>query len=553
MTTPDPSTPSDTPESSEASTPEDTDAGFVVALGSSAGGLDAITAFFRHMPPGSGMAFVVIPHLSMHEKSQLASILRNHTPMTVTPLQNGDTPQPDTVHVLPSRQTLRIRENRFVLTDPDPHLAIHHPIDIFFESLAMERRNHAIGIILSGTGHDGMRGIRAIKQHGGFLLAQTPETAAFDGMPRSAISTGILDAILPPEQMATRLLQYKIKPGARHPFPAPHPPDADYDACLNAILELIRNETGMDFSRYKRNTLCRRIDRYIHIHQRESIRAYLQLLKHSPKDVQILSRELLIGVTRFFRDPDAFAFLRTRILPPLVQHTPPDQPIRIWVSACSTGEEAYSIAILLHDYLAGIHDPHDFHILATDIDTRALATAAAGSYPASIASDVDPVRLQQHFTQENGRYTVNPALRARITFTPHDFTRPPPCAGQDLITCRNILIYLQVTLQREILASFQSALRPEGYLFLGTSESIGNLSESFTILDPKWKLFRKKPAALQVMPPPRATWDSPPHAYIEAARKHPLLHDFLLSMPPLSHDSAHNPPPPGPNPRKDTP
>ncbi len=457
----------------------------VVGIGASAGGLEALERFFDGMPADTGLAFVVVQHLSPDHKSLMVELLSKHTPMRVCRVEDEMAVEADTVYLLPPKKSVTLQGDLLRLEDRPPGHAVPLPIDIFFSSLAEARGEEAVGIVLSGTGSDGMRGVRDLKAAGGTVLVQDEASAKFDGMPRAAISTGIVDAVLPPEQMGARL-----RPLAHPEPPSLDPADEAVASAYGRIVDRLRSQAGHDFTHYKASSVLRRIERRMGVNAVPSLQAYADLVASSPEEVGILYRDLLIGVTRFFRDRDAYELVRTRVLPALLEKGRWDQQVRIWVAGCSTGEEAYSLGILLLEAMEAAGRRVPVKIFATDVDRRALEAASAGAYPASIAADVSPERLARYFVRRGDHYVVGRELRATVLFAAHNVVRDPPFTRVDLVTCRNLLIYLEPVLQRRALSLFHYALNQGRYLLLGPAESLGELADQFQVVDARWKLYQ---------------------------------------------------------------
>ncbi len=461
-----------------------------VGLGASAGGLEAIEAFFNHMPPATGLAFILIQHLSPDYKSLMVELLSKRTEMQVRRAENGMRVESDTVYLIPPKKILSIFHGKLILGDPERSRAgIFLPIDIFFRSLAEDQGDKAIGIILSGTGSDGTRGVRAIKESGGMVMVQDETTAKFDGMPRSAVSTGLVDFILPPDQMPQQLLSFVAHPEQTRTARS----DTlltDEDG-LTRIFSLLRDRHKIDFTYYKPSTVVRRIERRMTVNHINTLRDYTRFMEGYPQEVTTLYRELLIGVTNFFRDPEAFNLLSEKYLPALLDQLA-GPTARFWVAGCSTGEEAYTLAILCRECLDRSGSPLDIKIFATDVDGDAVIHAGNGVYSESIAADLSPDHLSQYFVRRGDEFQISRSIREMVVFAQHNLVKDPPFTNIDLVTCRNLLIYLQPVLQRKVLAHFNFSLNPNGLLFLGHSESIGEMGEWFESLDHKWKIYRSK-------------------------------------------------------------
>jgi two-component system CheB/CheR fusion protein len=468
----------------------------IVGIGASAGGLAAFEAFFSGLPAAveTGMAFVLVQHLAPDHKSILAELLQRYTAMPVFEVDDGMVVRPDCVYIIPPNHDMAFLNGTLQLLKPTAPRGQRLPIDFFFHSLAIDQRERAIGIVLSGTGSDGAQGVRTIKAEGGMVMAQNPASTEFDGMPNSTIASGLVDYILPPAEMPARLIAY-----AAHAFAKPLSTLATLqpgsEAALQKIFVLLRAQTGHDFSQYKPNTIHRRIERRMAVHQVASMADYLSLLQQTPAEVEALFRDLLIGVTNFFRDPDAFQALEEQIIPQIFAgKSAIGGTIRVWIAGCSTGEEAYSIAILLQERMEALRQSHTIQIFATDIDSRAIATARAGIYPASIAGDLSPERLARFFVAEPGgsAYRVQKGLRDMLIFSEQNVLKDPPFSRLDLISCRNLMIYFGAALQKRLLPLFHYSLNPQGMLFLGSSEGIGDFGDLFAVLDRKAKLYQRK-------------------------------------------------------------
>lgn len=466
----------------------------IVAIGASAGGLAAFEAFFAGLPADTlpGMAFVLVQHLAPDHTSILPDLVRRFTTLPVAEAADGTRVAVDSVYVMPPGWDLTIRDGTLRLTEPVAARGHRLPIDGFFRALAADRHESAIGIVLAGTGSDGAQGVRAIKDEGGLVLVQAPGSTTFDGMPRAALATGLVDHALPPRDMPACLLAYAARTLGR-PASAGEPLPPVSDVAMKKVFAQLRARTRHDFTHYKATTVHRRVHRRMAVHQIETVEAYAAYLQQSPDEVQALFRDLLIGVTRFFRDLEAFQVLERQTIPALLAQRVPGRPLRVWVAGCATGEEAFSLAMLLLEQLDEPATPQVVQVFATDIDSRAIATARAGIYPPSIADDLTPERLARHFVPEpDGRgWRVRKTLRDLLIFSEHDLVRDPPFSKLDLISCRNLLIYLDGTLQKRIIPLFHYALRPGGLLFLGTSESVGEFDRLFEPVDRKVKLFRR--------------------------------------------------------------
>ncbi len=491
---------------------------FYVGIGASAGGLEAIDAFFEKMPTDTGMAFILVQHLSPDHKSLMVEILSKKTDLPVHRAENGATVQANAIYLIPPKANLTIFHGKLIVTEQERHGAHCLPIDIFFRSLADDQGSRAISVILSGTGSDGMRGVRAIKEHGGIVMVQDIESAKFDGMPRNAISTGLADFILPAQDMAREL------EGLLH-----HPVmgDEDYSKIiandqenLTSIFALLREKSGVDFTFYKPSTFSRRLERRMAVNQIQQLSAYVRHLDDHPAEITSLYRELLIGVTNFFRDEKVWEVLRNQVIPEIIKDSKPDEQLRFWVTACSTGEEAYSLAITIRECLEEEDVHREVKIFATDLDRNAIASAAAGIYAESVAEDIPPFLLSKYFIKREERFQVTPKIREMVVFAPHNLLKDPPFRRMKLVSCRNLLIYLQPVLQQKALALFHFSLNTKGILLLGTSETTGGLQDYYKSIDARNKIYEST-GKLQSVPgeffrteagssaPPKQRFESP--------------------------------------------
>ncbi|MDD2369129.1 MAG: chemotaxis protein CheB, partial [Sulfuricurvum sp.] len=466
----------------------------IVGIGASAGGLAAFEEFFSGIPLDCdpNMAFVLVQHLSPDHASMLAELVQRYTRMKVVEVQDGMKVEINHVYIIPPGRNMAFLNGSLQLLEPTAAHGQRLPIDFFFHSLAQDQHEHAIGIILSGTGSDGTQGIRSIKEEGGMAIVQSPETTEYDGMPRSAIATGLIDYVLSPSEMAKQLIVYTAYSFGKLSYPE-FVSTPKVQNMLDKIFILLRSQTGHDFSQYKPSTIGRRIERRLAIHQIETIDEYVKYLQQNPAEVEALFHDLLIGVTNFFRDPEAFSVLQEQIIPQLFALRSERETLRIWCVGCSTGEEAYSIAILIKEYLEEYQQNISVHIFATDIDANAIAKARSGIYPAAIAADMSPQRLGRFFVAEHdGSYRIHKSIRDMLIFSEQNIIKDPPFSKLDFISCRNLLIYMNADLQKKVIPLFHYALNPEGILFLGSSESIGEFRHLFNALDEKWKFFQRK-------------------------------------------------------------
>ncbi len=463
---------------------------FCVGIGASAGGLEALEQFFKNMPNDSGLSFVVVQHLSPDYKSLMVELLSKHTQMKVFRAEDGMEIQPNCIYLIPPKKNMTVFHGKLFLTEQEHHHVINLPIDIFLRSLADDFGDKSIGIILSGTGSDGTLGIRAIKGIGGMVMAQDDSSAKFDGMPRSAIATGLVDYILPADKMPEELLKY-----VKHPLTFKTEQKQNFsnqETTLGKILSIIRNHTSVDFTYYKPNTIIRRLERRISINQINSYENYVTYLEQSSKEVNILYKELLIGVTKFFRDQESFDILREQVIPRIFKTKKKDEPIRLWSVGCSTGEEAYSLAILLKEYQDTTGNNQDIKIFATDLDKESIEFGSIGFYPESIVADVSMERLKKHFIKKDKGYQIKETIRKMVIFATHNIIKDPPFSKIDMISCRNMLIYLKPIMQKRVLSLFHFSLSKQGFLFLGSSESLGDLARNFNTINSKWKIYSFK-------------------------------------------------------------
>jgi two-component system, chemotaxis family, CheB/CheR fusion protein len=460
---------------------------YVVGIGASAGGLDPLVRFFEHLPPATGAAFVIVQHLSPDFRSLMDELLARHTALPISLVEDGMTVEADHIYLIPAKKEMIISGGRLLLSDRDRQQELTLPIDVFFRSLAQDCGARAVAIVLSGGGSDGSRGIRHVHDAGGLVLAQDLDSAQFDGMPRAAIETGVVDYTLRPQDMPRVLLERigEGTAGATATLPAAPEPRG-----LDAVYRVLESEFGIDFNHYKPSTVTRRIDRRLALAQSPNIDEYLARLRSERSELDALYRDLLVGVTRFFRDPEVFALLEERVLPDLLTREPRHTPLRLWVAGCATGEEAYSLAILLHDLMA-TYGERPVKIFATDVHRGSLEQAAAGIYGDDAVLNVSAERLARYFSRSNGGYQVIPELRQMIVFAQHNVISDAPFTRLDLVSCRNLLIYLQPPVQRRVLSVFHFALSQGGVLLLGPSETLGPLADGFTILDKHWQLYQK--------------------------------------------------------------
>ncbi len=468
----------------------------IVGIGASAGGLAAFEAFFSTMPADTfpGIAFVLVQHLARDHKSILSELIRRYTLMQVLEVEDGMIVKANCAYIIPPNRDMALVNGRLQLLEPTLARGIRLPIDFFFRTLAQDQHERAICIVLSGTGTDGTLGLRAVKGEGGMVMVQIPETAEYDGMPRSAIATGLADFVLPANEMPPQLLAYVAHAfgNSQRPVTSRVLPSTDG---LEKIFLLLRSQTGHDFSQYKRNTIIRRLERRMAVHQIDRLDDYLRYLQLTRGEVDALFRDLLIGVTNFFRDTEIFDEIQEQVIPQLFAGKSSGESIRVWVAGCSTGEEAYSIAMLLRERMEELKGNFKVQVFATDLDREAIEYARAGIYPSSIVADVSAERLAHFFDQENpdgSTYRIHKTIRDMLIFSEHSLIKDPPFSKLDLISCRNLLIYMGSDLQKKLLPLFHYALNPDGLLVLGSSESIGEFGDLFSVVDPTAKIYQRK-------------------------------------------------------------
>jgi two-component system CheB/CheR fusion protein len=493
----------------------------IAGVGASAGGLEALMHLLKHLPDEPGLPIVVVQHLSPHHKSLLREILQEATRMPVEQV-NADTQLlPNRVYVMPPNRFIEL-DGTLLRPIPHPGVGSPHPIDAFFRSLARGAGSGAVGIVLSGTGSDGSAGVREIHAVGGIAIAQDPETAEHDGMPRAAISTGVIDRVLAPEAIADMLLEI-----VEHPLTQPRPASSasneelGREEQMQRLFAVLRKVTGIDFSQYKRATVQRRLQRRMLLRKLTDIEDYLQLLACEVSEVRELQQDLLIQVTSFFREPASFELLIGSVLPELAAHR--NGPIRIWVPGCATGEEAYSLAIAAIEVLGPDVASVPVQIFATDVSEAAIEQARTGLYPENISADLNPERLRRFFTRIDGSYRVSQTVRELCVFAQQDLTRDPPSSRIDLIACRNVLIYLEPPVQKKLMNLFHYALKPGGFLLLGQAETAGPSADLFSVVDKGHKLYVKK--SVQTPPRGRVRLVRGPHLTPRAPRPPDLARD----------------------------
>ena len=466
----------------------------IVGIGASAGGLEAFNKFFTAMPVDSGCAIVLVQHLDPTHKSMLTELVQRYTTMNVVEIQDGMDIKPNTVFVIPPNKYVAILHDKLHLIETPAPPIMKTPIDFFFRSLAQDRKDKAICIVLSGSGSEGAMGLRAIKGEGGMGMVQTPESSKYDGMPKSAIATNLADYVLAPEDMPKELISYLQFSSRKVPLISAKHSAAEIDKLQKVVL-LVRSQTGQDFSVFKPNMVMRRVERRMAINKIGDASDYVRYMQQYPTEAKHLQKDLLIGVTSFFRNPEAFDTVRDKAIVELCKKKDPSNPLRIWVPGCSTGEEAFSLAMICQECLAKLKISIQVQIFGTDLDETAIGIARLGLYPKSIAEDVPVQILNRYFIQEDGSYRVRQDTRDIIVFAVHNVVSDPPFSKIDLISCRNLLIYLNPDTQKKVIALFHYSLARQGLLFLGTAETVGDQSADFSTVDRKWKLYKRLESA----------------------------------------------------------
>ena len=480
---------------------ENTPAGFpIVGIGASAGGLEALELFLKNVPEDSGMAFVIVQHLDPTHKGIMVELLQRVTSMQVLQVNDRMRVEVNCVYVIPPNKDMSILHGVLHLHDPLAPRGLRLPIDFFFRALANDQLEQSIGVILSGMGSDGTLGLRAIKEKAGVVFVQEPASAKFDAMPRSAIDAGLADVVVPVEELPDKISDYFLrvpiitKPGRLNEYTA--------KSALEKVVVLLRGKTGHDFSLYKKTTVYRRVERRMGLHQIGKIANYVSFLQENPQEVELLFKELLISVTSFFRDPEAWAQLKAEVLPALLAGDTPNRALRVWIPACATGEEAYSMAILFKETVEELKPAPaiTLQIFATDLDQQAVEKAREGVYPINIAADVSAERLDRCFVKVERGYQVAKTIREMIIFAPQNIIMDPPFTKLDLVSCRNLLIYLMPELQKRLLPLFHYSLNPGGFLFLGNAETVGDSTGLFAPLGGKTRLYRRMDSAVLMEP-----------------------------------------------------
>ena len=509
----------------------------IVGIGASAGGLEAIELFLKHVPQESGMAFVIVQHLDPTYKGIMVELLQRKTPMPVVQVRDRHKVAPDHVYVIPPNKDMSILHGVLHLLAPAAPRGLRLPIDFFFRSLADDCQARSIGVILSGMGSDGTLGLRAIKEKAGVVFVQAPASAKFDGMPRSAIDAGLADVVALAEELPGRISNY-----LKH---APLAAQSDLSledksqSALEKVIILLRAQTGHDFSLYKKSTIYRRVERRMGLHQVDKLATYVRFLRENPQEIELLFKELLIGVTSFFRDPPAWEQLKDQVMPALLAAHPKGGVLRAWASGCSTGEEAYSLAMVFKEALEQVKPAGNFslQVFATDLDRDAIDKARAGLYPENIAADISAERLQRFFVKDEHGYRVAKEIREMAIFASQNMIMDPPFTKLDLLLCRNLLIYLDQEIQKKLIPLFHFSLNPGGVLFLGNAETIGTFTNLFAPLAKKARIFRRLDSVLVAepvefpsafVPYPPAVASAQPQAQAASANLQALADQLLL-------------------------
>lgn len=461
----------------------------VVGIGASAGGLEALEKLFEHMPADTGMVFVVIQHLSPDFKSLTDALLARRTAIPIRQATNGTAVEPNVCYLLPPKKDMILSDGKLLLTDKDPAPTVALPIDRFLRSIAQDVGDRAVAVILSGTGSDGSRGVRDVHDAGGLVIAQAPDSAKFDGMPRSAVATGAVDYELTPEEIPAALLRHAEHPAHRE---LPDGGGGPLPAGMDAIFALLRDACGIDFAAYKPETVARRVERRLGLLQCSGVDEYADRLIANPAEVNLLYKDLLIGVTRFFRDPEAFERLGREVLPRLLSNLGRDDEFRVWVAGCATGEEAYTVGMVVQECLDNLPRAVPVKVFATDAHRASLDTAGAGWYSADSLAAMTPARLERFFVPKGDGFQVAPDLRKQVVFAQHNVLKDAPFTKLDLIVCRNLLIYFLPAAQKKVLSLFHFGLKTGGALFLGPSEGPGELADEFDTVNARWKVYRKR-------------------------------------------------------------
>ncbi|MBI1247595.1 PAS domain-containing protein [bacterium] len=487
---------------------------YVVGIGASAGGLESLELFFDNAPTNSGLAFVVVQHLSPDFKSLMDQLLARHTQIEIHRVEDGMQVHPNAIYLLQPKHDITIENGILRLTKHDPEMGVKLPIDVFFKSLAADQGDRAVGVVLSGTGSDGSRGIRHIHNAGGLVVIQDSESAAFDGMPRASAATGVADVVCRPQSMTKKILEFARSPEDFKRGQIEDPLGTE-EGDLPALFRLFRQRFGIDFTHYKAATIQRRIERRMQLSQIKDLHEYLGKLSNNTDELDLLYRDLLVEVTSFFRDAEAFRLLERDIIPKMVAECAADDELRVWVAGCATGEEAYSLAILLHEAIENMAKPVNVKVFASDVHQKSMEIASSAIYAPKAIENLPARYREKYFSLHGDFYHVKPEIRRMVVFARHDLTRDPPFTRINLLSCRNVLIYLEPEIQRRIVATFHFGLRVGGTMMLGPSESLGTLAKEFETLDQHWRIYRKlrdvrlpESARMPLAPPPNSIMNS---------------------------------------------
>jgi two-component system, chemotaxis family, CheB/CheR fusion protein len=512
----------------EPTVPAKPDGFLIVGIGASAGGIQALREFFANVPPDSGVAYVVILHLSPDHDSRLAEVLQTTTSMPVTQVKESITVEPDHVYVVPPNQHLTMRDGSIAVS---PNILVEErraPVDIFFRTLADSHGPRAVAVVLSGTGADGSMGIKRVKEHGGAAFVQNPREAEFKEMPRNSIATDLIDDVLPIAKIPEKIIAYRKSIDRVEITPEPPERYEEQQQALRDVLSQLRLKTGHDFSNYKRPTLLRRIERRINVHDLPGLPSYAEIIRESADEAQALLKDLLISVTNFFRDREPFERLEHDVLPGIFSKKAPGEPIRMWCVGCATGEEAYTLAMLCAELTRNSYDAPKVQIFATDIDEQAIATAREGLYSLNDAADVSPERLQRFFTKEGEEYRVRREIREMVLFAHHNVMKDPAFSHLDLATCRNLLIYLNQKAKERVLETLHFALEPGGYLFLGTSESVDGSNDLFVPFSRSAHIYQSRETGARKFPVPESAASAGlENTAVRASRQENRTHDRM--------------------------
>jgi two-component system, chemotaxis family, CheB/CheR fusion protein len=467
----------------------------IVAIGASAGGIEATNELLKHLPGDTGLSFVLVQHLDPKHQSMLTDLLSKQTTIGVSEVKNGMRIERNHIYVIPPNASMSMSDGTLLLHPREESRGIHMPIDHFMRSVAEEYGSHSIGVVLSGSGTDGTLGIAEIQAQGGVTFAQDDATAKYNSMPRSAVNSGCIDYVLPPKQIARELARLSRLSYAQAPLTVEAPVPPSEGAALSSIFQMLRRSTGVDFTHYRQTTILRRIQRRMVVHKLEKLEEYVRYLNSNAGEIKALYQDMLINVTSFFRNPPVFDLLKNLVFPSIMKMRPPDGVVRVWTPGCASGEETYSVAIALLEFLGDKASQVPIQFFGTDVSEPSVTKARAGVYPENIQGDVSQERLKRFFTRVEGGFRISKSIRDMCIFAQHNVLNDPPFSQMDLICCRNLLIYLEPVLQNKVISLFHYANRVNGYLVLGTSEGVGSAGNLFTNVDRTYKVFSKKASA----------------------------------------------------------